>query len=85
MIDDDFERPWLTDTQSRLDVKFEFRLISDDEYDLRTRQLKALDESDTQEEQELVATGIPVPPLLLVFIWRGERVVGDQRLVQKFA
>jgi len=85
LIDDDFERPWLTDTQSRLDVKFEFRLISDDEYDLRTRQLKALDESDTQEEQELVATGIPVPPLLLAFIWRGERVVGDQRLVQKFA
>lgn len=53
MIDDYFERPWLSDTQARLDVKFECRLISDDEYDLRARRLKALDEGDTQKVQEL--------------------------------
>jgi hypothetical protein len=73
LIDDDFECPRLSDTQARLDVKFDCVLISDDEHDLGTRRLEALDEGDTQEEQELVASGIPVPPLLfrLVFIWKG--------------
>jgi hypothetical protein len=42
LIDDDFERPWLSDTQARLDVKFECALITDDEY-----------EGDIQKVQEL--------------------------------